>query len=74
VRTVVWREPVVSSAIRSVGYDPERCVLEIEFNSGSVYQYFGVPPDTHRQLMDAASRGKYFEQFVRDVFDYRQVQ
>lgn len=70
----MWRSPVVSSAIKSIGYDPERKVLEIEFNSGSVYQYFDVSPDTHRQLVTTQSHGTYFEHHVRDVFDYRQVQ
>jgi hypothetical protein len=37
------RTPVSSSALRSVGYDPQTQTLEIEFNSAEVYQYFNVP-------------------------------
>ena len=35
------RTPVSSDAILSVGFDPSRLVLEIEFPSGVVYQYPG---------------------------------
>ena len=34
---------VRSSALRSVGYDQEQRVLEIEFTNGAVYRYFDVP-------------------------------
>jgi hypothetical protein len=70
----MWRTPVVSSAIASIGYDEERKMLEVEFNSGSVYRYFDVPPDTHLEFITAPSHGRYFDQYVRDVFDFEQVQ
>jgi len=45
-----------------VGYDQEQRVLEIEFTSGAVYQYSGVPPEVHRGLIAAESHGRYFNQ------------
>ena len=41
------RQPVTSSNLRTVGYDPITRTLEIEFQDGAVYQYDGVPPDVH---------------------------
>ena len=35
--------PVSSSALRAVGYDDSREILEIQFNNGAVYRYYGVP-------------------------------
>ena len=32
------RLPVSSSAIQSIGYDPEQQLLEIEFQRGAVYR------------------------------------
>ena len=61
----IERTPVRSSALRSVGYDQEQRVLEIEFTGGAVYQYFDVPPEVHRGLMAAESHGRYFNQRVR---------
>lgn len=37
------RETVQSSNIASVGYDLSSSTLEIEFKSGGIYQYSGVP-------------------------------
>ncbi|MCO6453562.1 MAG: KTSC domain-containing protein [Caldilineales bacterium] len=56
---------VSSSNLASVGYDPQRQVLEIEFRNGSVYQYFGVPQSIYSGLMAAASHGRYFDAFVK---------
>ena len=51
------RTPVSSTAIQSVGYDPAGLLLEIEFTTGKVYQYRGVPPTTHAGLMGEAHKG-----------------
>ncbi|MCK6565114.1 MAG: KTSC domain-containing protein [Dehalococcoidia bacterium] len=67
------RQPVSSSNLRSVGYDPTSNVLEVEFHGGSVYQYFGVPEHIHAGLMRAGSKGGYLADHVKDRFRYRQV-
>ena len=67
------REPVVSSSLRSVGYDPDRQVLEIEFQNGSVYQYSGVQELVYVNLMHASSKGQYFDANIRDVYQYSRV-
>lgn len=41
------RDPVSSSNIASIGYDPGSETLEIEFTNGSIYQYFNVPAGLH---------------------------
>jgi len=63
----VERQPVESEALRSVGYDPSSRVLEIEFTSGSVYRYFGVPADTYAGLMESNSFGSFFAEHIRDA-------
>lgn len=62
------RQPVKSSQIRSVGYDPAEQVLEIEFHSGGVYRYFAVPAAVHTALLRARSRGKYFEAQIKGAY------
>ena len=57
-----------SSNIVSIGYDPARYVLEIEFHQGGVYQYARVPSHVHQGLMDAESKGSYFLRFIRDRY------
>ena len=70
----MWRESVRSDALRSVGYDPDRRILEVEFGSGAVYRYFDVPPELHAGLMTAASHGEFFAMSIRDAgFEFEQV-
>ncbi|HKO58801.1 MAG TPA: KTSC domain-containing protein [Thermoanaerobaculia bacterium] len=67
------REPVSSSVIASLGYDDKERVLEVEFRTGRVYQYFLVPRATFEKLMRAASVGSYFNHEVRPYFDAQEV-
>lgn len=62
-----------SSNLSSVGYDEDDRILEIEFNSGGVYQYYDVPPRIHQELMNASSHGKYFHSSIKDNFRYDQI-
>ena len=47
------RQPVESSMLRSAGFDSERSILELEFNNGRVYRYFGVSRETFAELLVA---------------------
>jgi len=67
------RQPVSSTDIRSIGYDPESKILEIEFHSGGIYQYFEVPPSVYSGLMSASSHGKYFHQHVKNIYRYVKI-
>ncbi|MDH7514679.1 MAG: KTSC domain-containing protein [Bacteroidota bacterium] len=67
------RRPVRSSNIRSVGYDPASRTLEVEFNSGGVYQYSGVPETVYQDFMRAASKGSYFHNHIKGRYSNRQV-
>jgi hypothetical protein len=69
----VDRVLVRSSNIRSVGYEPESRTLEVEFHSGGVYQYSGVPETVHDGFIRAASKGSYFHDHIKDRYRYRQV-
>jgi hypothetical protein len=37
------RHSVTSSNVKSIGYDASSSTLEVEFNSGGIYQYYSVP-------------------------------
>ena len=67
------RLDVVSSNLKSVGYDEGSEVLEIEFSHGGVYQYSGVPPEVHRALMDADSHGKYFAAEINGRYEFTRI-
>jgi hypothetical protein len=41
---------VQSEALNGATYDPERRLLTVEFESGSVYEYFDVEPELFAEL------------------------
>ena len=69
----VKRQTVQSRILRSVGYDDSTKILEIEFQTGLVYQYSGVPPKVSTDLLRSGEIGKYFSEKVRPRFQTKQV-
>jgi hypothetical protein len=67
------RQPVQSSNLLSVGYDKNTNILEIEFRSGSIYQYFNVPESMYVELLNAASKGTYFHNHIRGHYMYKRI-
>ncbi|MGH8711920.1 MAG: KTSC domain-containing protein, partial [Burkholderiales bacterium] len=67
------RKSVNSSTIRSVGYELGSQTLEIEFTSGSIYQYSRVSPEIHRKLIAAPTIGSYFKNNIEDEFTAKRI-
>lgn len=67
------RSSVSSSNIRSVGYDLDTRTLEVEFHSGGIYQYAGVPETIYQGFMQAASKGSYFHDHIKGRYPDRQM-
>ena len=62
------RTAVDSTTMRSVGYNSSEQILEVEFTSGVVYQYLEVPAAVFAKLMQAGSKGRYFNEEIRDDY------
>jgi len=67
------RTPVASSNVASVGYDASTLTLEVEFHSGSVYQYFDVPEAVFQELVSSQSVGTYLNQHIKNSYRYVQL-
>lgn len=64
------RTPLPSTTLASVGYDPKTLVLEVEFRSSAIYRYRLVPSALYRDLLAADSKGRFFNQFIRQRFPF----
>ena len=62
------RIQVTSNSMASIGYDPKRHVLEIEFKNGGIYQYAFVSEKIYKRLMAADAKGAYFNGTIRHVY------
>lgn len=68
-------EPVLlqSTTLASASYDQQQSLLQLEFRNGAIYQYFQVPANRYRDLLNADSKGSYFNRCIRDRFSYALV-
>ncbi len=66
-------EPVTSGNIASWGYDSETSELYIEFNSGGLYLYEGVPSDVAEGMREAPSKGQYHAAYIKNHYPYTRV-
>ncbi len=62
------RQPISSSMIKSLGYDPTTETLEAEFNSGAIWRYHDVPELIYNQLISSGSIGGYMRDFIIDQY------
>ena len=64
---------VNSTNIVSVGYDAAAHILEVEFQSGTTYQYLDVPESIYQGMMTADSKGQFFHDNILKEFDFQEV-
>ena len=69
----MWREPVASTSIASIGYDAGTQTLEVEFEGGAVYQYHNVPKVVYEALQVADSKGGFVNGVIKRYFSYTRV-
>jgi hypothetical protein len=62
-----------STALATVMYDTERELLRLEFRDRLVYDYFGVPAETHDALLRSTSKGGYFNRMIQGRFPYERL-
>ena len=62
----IARMPVDSSALASVGYSRKKHILEVEFRKeGLIYRYVDVPESVFRELLEAPSKARYYNEKIR---------
>ncbi len=67
------RKNIESSMIHSIGYDSANSTLEIEFNSGAIWQYFDFPESSWYEFDAADSQGKFFHREIKNQYPESRV-
>ena len=62
-----------SHVIRDFTYNVATRQLVITFVTGRVYAYAAVPPDVHNAFRASGSKGRFFNQEIRDNYDCREI-
>ena len=63
----------MSSAIAAVEYDDAGQWLGIELTNGHAYRYRDVPRSTYEAFMAADSKGRFYNDHIRDIFLYERL-
>jgi hypothetical protein len=64
---------VQSSVMTFVKYDYDAGELDMTFTSGKTYRYLKVPLEIFDGLLDAESKGEFFNDNVKNSFVCREV-
>ncbi|MBI4902343.1 MAG: KTSC domain-containing protein [Acidobacteria bacterium] len=64
---------VGSTTLASAGHDAKSAILELQFRSGAVYRYYDVPVAVYQRLLEAPSKGVYFNQSIRGRYFYQRI-
>jgi KTSC domain-containing protein len=64
----VQRERLKSKAILSAGYDELSSELELEFQSGHVYRYEGVPVSVFAWLLRTQNKGGFVRRMITGCY------
>jgi hypothetical protein len=62
-----------SSTVKRCFYDFTTKVLKVEFVSGAIYEYEGVPSIVYDDLCKADSQGKYFTESIKNNYSYNKL-
>lgn len=72
------RRPVSSSRVASIGWEEGddrdgTGTLEVEFTSGHLYRYAGVPESAYLEFVGASSPGKHLNAHIIGRFEHQKV-
>ena len=62
-----------STVIRDVLYNVATRQLVVTFVTGRVYAYADVPPEVHNAFRNSGSKGRFFNQEIREHYDCREI-
>jgi len=62
-----------SSTIKRCFYDYTKGVLKVEFNSGTLYEYEGVPTEVYDGLCKAESQGRFFSESIKGNYSHTKL-
>lgn len=59
--------------LRSVGYDTEKNILEIEYNLGFIYQYYSVPKEMFDKLMSERNKIVFVQERIAKQYRSQRI-
>ena len=67
------RTKVTAASLKSIGYDPDSELLELEFTTGDIFDYQKVKPYLYLGLMNSNAKDVYFDKYIRDNHEVEKI-
>ena len=67
------RVDLQSHTLKTAIYQDRSASLELAFRSGAIYRYRDVPEPVFQELLSAESKGRFFNQHIRNRFLYAKI-
>ncbi len=64
---------VNAGKLRAIGYDAASRTLQVEFDTGAIVQFGGVPQETFRRLSSSGSMWSYFRDNIEEEYAAKRV-
>ena len=61
-------EPIASSSLSAIGYNPAKQILAVQFKNGTIFHYAGISLDLAGELGLADSKGSFYAKNIRGKF------
>lgn len=62
-----------SSVVQTITYEIDHARLTVTFTTGRVYEYYLVPAEVAVSFKSAASKGAFFNAYIRDHYAFREI-
>lgn len=59
------RVPVQSRILKSIAYDEPLHVMEVEYQTGSIYRYYEIPVEVYKAMFSERSPGSFWNSFLK---------
>lgn len=69
----ILMKPVQSTNIKGIGFAESKLILQVQFNNGTVYQFYEVPEIIYNQFNAAQSKGRFFQMHVKDLYKFKKM-
>lgn len=67
------RKAIRRGGIRSAGYDRERRILEVEFDSGRIVQHGGVGEEIARRFLASSSPASHYQDNIEEEYPQKRI-
>jgi len=62
-----------STVVAGIKYNPRTRILQVEFVSGSIYEYIKVDEKVYQELKSSSSKGTFLNIHIKGNYDFKKI-